>query len=125
MAVPISYALNFPERVDVPVAQLDLAVVGQLTFESPDVDTFRCLTLARQAAVTGGTAPCILNAANEIAVHAFLANRLTFLDIPRVIEASLEAADVEPVSSFDDLYEADADARSHASSMVERLSVGA
>jgi 1-deoxy-D-xylulose-5-phosphate reductoisomerase len=125
MLVPISYALNFPERVDVSVAQLDLAAAGQLTFEPPDLETFRCLALAREAAVAGGTAPCILNAANEIAVHAFLADRLAFLDIPRVIEGSLEAAEIEPVRSFEDLFEADAGARSHASSMVERLGVGA
>jgi 1-deoxy-D-xylulose-5-phosphate reductoisomerase len=125
MLVPISYALNFPERVDVPVAQLDLASTGRLTFETPDLETFRCLALARQAAVAGGTAPCVLNAANEVAVHAFLADRLAFLDIARVIEGSLEAAEIEPVRSFEDLYDADADAREHASSMVSRLGVGA
>jgi 1-deoxy-D-xylulose-5-phosphate reductoisomerase len=125
MLVPISYALNFPERIDVPVAQLDLAAAGQLTFEAPDLETFRCLALAREAGVAGGTAPCVLNAANEIAVHAFLAGRLAFLDIARVIEGSLEAMENEPVQSFEDLYEADAGARAHASAMVEKLGVGA
>jgi 1-deoxy-D-xylulose-5-phosphate reductoisomerase len=125
MRVPISYALHFPERADVPVPMLDLAGIGRLTFETPDLETFRCLALAREAALAGGTGPCILNAANEIAVHAFLGGRLAFLDIARVIEGSLEVAEAEPVTRFEDLYEADADARAHASTMVEKLAVGA
>src|SRR5205823_1852567 len=72
MRVPISFALNHPERVDVPVAPLDLVAAGQLTFESADEETFSCLRLARESALAGGTAPCTLNAANEVAVHAFL-----------------------------------------------------
>ena len=72
MRVPISFALNHPERVDVPVAPLDLIALGQLTFESADEETFACLRLAREAALAGGTAPCTLNAANEVAVHAFM-----------------------------------------------------
>src|SRR3954453_13701643 len=79
MRVPISYALHPPERVDVPVAALDLVELGSLTFEPPDLEAFPCLRLAREAARAGGTAPCVLNAANEIAVHAFLAGRLGFL----------------------------------------------
>jgi 1-deoxy-D-xylulose-5-phosphate reductoisomerase len=125
MMVPISYALHYPERVDVPVAQLDLAALGRLTFEQPDLETFRCLALAREAAVSGGTGPCVLNAANEVAVHAFLAGRLAFIDIARVIEESLEAAEPVAVQSFEDLYEADAEARAHASAVVEELGVGA
>ncbi|MFL5848199.1 MAG: 1-deoxy-D-xylulose-5-phosphate reductoisomerase, partial [Solirubrobacteraceae bacterium] len=84
MRVPISYALHFPERVDVPVAPLDLAALGALTFEPVDADAFACLRLAREAAAAGGTAPCVLNAANEVAVHAFLTGRLDFLGIPAV-----------------------------------------
>ena len=72
MRVPISYALHHPERVELPVEPLDLAKLGQLTFEAPDADAFPCLRLAREAGEAGGTAPCILNAANEVAVHAFL-----------------------------------------------------
>ena len=125
MTVPISYALHYPERADVPVPQLDLAATGRLTFEAPDLETFRCLALARDAATAGGTGPCVLNAANEVAVHAFLGGRLAFMDIPRVIEGSLELAEPSPVTSFEDLYEADADARGHASAMVEKLGVGA
>src|SRR5665213_2250228 len=70
MRVPISYALHYPERVDVPVKRLDLAAVGALTFEPVDDQTFSCLRLAREAGRVGGTAPCTLNAANEVAVHA-------------------------------------------------------
>src|SRR6516164_3841069 len=78
MRVPISYALHYPERVEVPLAPLDLVSVGALTFEQVDDDTFACLRLAREAALAGGTAPCTLNAANEVAVHAFLEGQLQF-----------------------------------------------
>jgi 1-deoxy-D-xylulose-5-phosphate reductoisomerase len=125
MRVPISYALHYPERADVPVQTLDLAAVGRLTFEPPDPDTFRCLALARDAAIAGGTAPCVLNAANEVAVHAFLSESLRFLDIARVIEGTLDAVEAMPVSSFDDLYDADAQARLTASALVEQLAVRA
>ena len=118
MRVPISYALHFPDRVDVPVAPLDLAAVGALTFEPVDDETFACLRLAREAAVTGGTAPCALNAANEVAVHAFLAGRLRFLDIPAVIETALERLPAQPVRAFDSLYDADHEARSLAAELV-------
>ncbi|HEX4759348.1 MAG TPA: 1-deoxy-D-xylulose-5-phosphate reductoisomerase, partial [Thermoleophilaceae bacterium] len=77
MRVPISYALHWPERADVPVKALDLPALGQLTFEEPDLDAFPCLRLAREAAVAGGTAPCVLNAANEVAVGAFLDGQLS------------------------------------------------
>ncbi len=125
MRVPISYALHYPERADVPVRPLDLATVGSLTFEPPDPETFRCLALARAAAVAGGTAPCVLNAANEVAVHAFLGGTLRFLDIARVIEGTLDATEAVPVGSFDDLYDADAEARRMASALVEDLAVRA
>ena len=89
MRVPISYALNYPDRMDVPVRPLDLVELGALTFEAPDLDSFPCLRLAREAAQAGGTAPCVLNAANEMAVHAFLAGDLSFVGIARVIESTL------------------------------------
>src|SRR4051812_5602974 len=89
MRVPISYALHHPDRVDVAMRPLDLAEVGSLTFEPVDLDAFPCLRLAREAAVAGGTAPCVLNAANEIAVHAFMEERLGFMGIPAVIEETL------------------------------------
>jgi 1-deoxy-D-xylulose-5-phosphate reductoisomerase len=111
MRVPISYALNYPERVDVPVPALDLVQLGSLTFEAPDLDSFPCLRLARDAAVAGGTAPCVLNAANEVAVHAFLAGDLSFTGIPRVIDSTLSELPAQPVRHFSDLYAADSQAR--------------
>ncbi len=111
MRVPISYALSYPDRVDVPVRPLDLVELGALTFEAPDVDAFPCLRLAREAAEAGGTAPCVLNAANEVAVHAFLAGDLSFTGIPRVIESTLSELPAQPVRHFSDLYAADAQAR--------------
>jgi 1-deoxy-D-xylulose-5-phosphate reductoisomerase len=119
MRVPISYALHYPERVDVPVEPLDLVELGSLTFEPVDTETFACLALARAAGETGGTAPCTLNAANEVAVHAFLAGRLGFLNIAAVIEETLAALPTEGVHSFDSLAEADADARRVAAELVE------
>ena len=111
MRVPISYALHHPDRADVPVAPLDLAELGELTFERPDSDTFACLRLAREAALAGGTAPCVLNAANEVAVHAFLRGELSFTGIARVIESTLSELPARPVRHFSDLYEADGTAR--------------
>jgi 1-deoxy-D-xylulose-5-phosphate reductoisomerase len=111
MRVPISYALHHPERADVPVRTLDLVELGELTFEAPDTETFACLRLAREAAQAGGTAPCVLNAANEVAVHAFLGGELSFTGIPRVIESTLAELPARPVRHFSDLYEADSTAR--------------
>src|SRR3954466_237551 len=118
MRVPISYALHHPERVDVPVKPLDLATIGALTFEPVDEDAFACLRLAREAARAGGTAPCVLNAANEVAVHAFLTERLDFPGIPAVIEETLDRLPPEPVRSFESLYEADREARAVAAELV-------
>jgi 1-deoxy-D-xylulose-5-phosphate reductoisomerase len=111
MRVPISYALHHPERSDVPVPALDLVDLRELTFEAPDEATFACLRLAREAARAGGTAPCVLNAANEVAVHAFLRDELSFTGIARVIESTLAELPARPVRHFADLYEADAEAR--------------
>ncbi|MET0836928.1 MAG: 1-deoxy-D-xylulose-5-phosphate reductoisomerase [Thermoleophilaceae bacterium] len=111
MRVPISYALHHPERADVPVRALDLVEVGELTFEAPDIETFACLRLAREAALAGGTGPCVLNAANEVAVHAFLRGELSFTGIARVIESTLSELPARPVRHFSDLYEADSTAR--------------
>ena len=114
MRVPISYALHHPERVDVPVRTLDLVELGQLTFEAPDLDAFPCLRLAREAAEVGGTAPCVLNAANEVAVHAFLTGALPFTGIAEVIDRTLEAVPPTTVRHFSDLYTADSEAREAA-----------
>lgn len=118
MRVPISYALHHPERVDVPVRPLDLIELGSLTFEPVDEETFSCVRIARDAARAGGTATCTMNAANEVAVHAFLGGRLRFLDIAAVIEETLEQLPSQPVHSFDALGEADAEARRIASELV-------
>jgi 1-deoxy-D-xylulose-5-phosphate reductoisomerase len=100
------------------VRPLDLAEVGGLTFERVDAEAFPCLRLAREAAVAGGTAPCVLNAANEIAVHAFLQGRLGFLGIAAVIEGTLDRLPPAPVHAFESLYEADREARSTAAELV-------
>ena len=121
MRVPIAYALHHPERMDLPVPALDLAEVGELTFERVDDDAFPCLALARAAALAGGTAPCVLNAANEIAVHAFLSGRLAFLGIPAVIEGTLQQLDPAPIRAFQTLYEADRQAREIAAGLVGAL----
>jgi 1-deoxy-D-xylulose-5-phosphate reductoisomerase len=118
MRVPISYALHHPERVDVPVRPLDLVALGSLTFEPVDEETFSCVRIARDAARAGGTATCTMNAANEIAVHAFLSGRLRFLDIADVIEETLAELPSRPVHSFEALGEADAEARRLAGELV-------
>src|SRR5262245_8331841 len=123
MKVPISYALNHPERADMAVPTLDLASVGQLEFEAPDTDTFACLRLAREAGEVGGTAPCVLNAADEVAVEAFLAGRIPFTGIAEVIDSCLEAIPGRAVKHFDDLFETDAAAREHARGLIEGLAV--
>jgi 1-deoxy-D-xylulose-5-phosphate reductoisomerase len=123
MKVPISYALNFPERSDVDVPTLDLASVGELSFEEPDTDTFACLRLAREAGEVGGTAPCVLNAADEVAVEAFLGGRIPFAGIPEVIDRTLEAIPGGAVRHFEDLFDVDAAAREHARGVIEGLAV--
>jgi 1-deoxy-D-xylulose-5-phosphate reductoisomerase len=123
MKVPISYALHFPERADVDVPTLDLANVRELSFEEPDTETFSCLRLAREAGEVGGTAPCVLNAADEVAVEAFLAGRIPFTGIPEVIDQTLEAIPGGPVRHFEDLFDVDAAAREHARGVIEGLAV--
>jgi 1-deoxy-D-xylulose-5-phosphate reductoisomerase len=119
MRVAISYALHGGESVDLPVAPLDLAAVGELTFEPVDPEAFPCLRLAGEAARAGGTAPCVLNAANEVAVHAFLGGRLRFLDIATVIEETLAQLPSQRVHSFDTLADADREARRVAGELVQ------
>ncbi len=123
MKVPISYALQYPERADVDVPTLALADVGELTFEAPDTETFACLRLAREAGEAGGTAPCVLNAADEVAVEAFLDRRIPFTGIPEVIERTLEALPGGPVRHFEELFQMDEAAREHARGLIEGLAV--
>jgi 1-deoxy-D-xylulose-5-phosphate reductoisomerase len=121
MRIAISYALNSGQSMPLPVEPLDLAQVGSLDFEPVDTETFACLRLALEAARAGGTAPCVLNAANEIAVHAFLQNQLPFLGIAEVIERTLAALPARPVRHFSDLYAADSEARTRARELCEAV----
>jgi 1-deoxy-D-xylulose-5-phosphate reductoisomerase len=121
MRVPISYALHFPERADVDVPQLDLAAAGALTFEAPDPGTFACLRLALEAGEAGGTAPCVLNAADEVAVAAFLDGQIPFTGIAAVIEHVLEEMPSRPVTHFNDLFATDAEARQRSEDQVRGL----
>ena len=117
MRIPIQYALSYPERWDAPVAPLDFTQLGSLEFAAPDTDTFRCLALARAAGERGGTLPCVMNAANEVAVAAFLAGEGTYLGIAECVEAVMEAheaAGVQRVESLEQLEELDAWARAEA-----------
>ena len=118
MRIAISYALHGGASVDLGIAPLDLVSIGALSFQAVDLQAFPCLHLAREAAEAGGTAPCVLNAANEIAVHAFLEDRLPFLGIPEVIERTLQKLGSSPVKAFESLYEADRQAREVASDAV-------
>jgi len=121
MRVPISYALHHPDRADVDLPTLDLVAAGELSFEAPDLETFPCLRLALEAGAAGGTAPCVLNAADEVAVAAFLDGRIPFTGIAAVIEAVLAEMPAQPVGHFDDLFAADAEARRRSEEQVRGL----
>lgn len=114
MRLPIAYALTYPERLRLAPASVPLPQLGPLTFEAPDRQRFPCLELAYQALATGGTAPAVLSAANEVAVEAFLARRLPFLEIPTVVGATLEAHRPAPADALEAVLEADRWARQHA-----------
>ncbi|PIX04626.1 MAG: 1-deoxy-D-xylulose-5-phosphate reductoisomerase [Gallionellales bacterium CG_4_8_14_3_um_filter_54_18] len=122
MRTPIAYGLAYPERIASGVAPLDLFKVARLDFVEPDFERFRCLALAYQALRVAGTAPAMLNAANEVAVAAFLDNRIAFLSIPYVIETVLNTLPVEVVGSLDDVLLADTLARRIAQQYVLQLS---
>ncbi len=117
MRTPIAYTLAWPERMAAPVARLDLAKIGQLTFEAPDSVRFPALRLARQALRAGGSAPTILNAANEVAVKGFLDGRLGFLGIADVVERTLETIDAVSLGGLDDVWQIDREARRLATDM--------
>jgi 1-deoxy-D-xylulose-5-phosphate reductoisomerase len=120
MRVPIQYALSLPDRWQAPVEPLDLAALGTLEFAEPDLDAFPALGLAIAAGRAGGTAPAILNAANEVAVAAFLAGQCAFTDIDMTVEATLEATTPGPASSLEHVEAADAEARRVARGLLER-----
>jgi 1-deoxy-D-xylulose-5-phosphate reductoisomerase len=111
MRVPISFALTYPERAATPIPALDLGSGVTLEFSAPDTETFPLLALARDAAERGGSYPCAFNAANEVAVAAFLAGRLPFLAIAETVEETLGAVDGAPARDLADLIEADGEAR--------------
>ena len=123
MRVAIAYALHHPERADLPIPTLDLVALGRLEFAAPDLDAFPCLRLAREAALAGGTAPCALNAANEVAVHAFLTGRLGFTGIPAVIESVLDTLGAQRVHDFEALYVTDSEARALAGELIQEGAV--
>ncbi|MCW5752468.1 MAG: 1-deoxy-D-xylulose-5-phosphate reductoisomerase [Alphaproteobacteria bacterium] len=118
MRTPIAYALAWPDRIAAPVARLDLAKLGQLTFETPDSQRFPALRLARQALQSGGAAPTILNAANEVAVYAFLEGRIGFLQIARTVEETLDRLPQRRLETLDCVRAADAEARACAARLV-------
>jgi 1-deoxy-D-xylulose-5-phosphate reductoisomerase len=118
MRVPISYALTYPERAATPIDPLDFSRGLILEFDPPDEDVFPCLRLARAAGERGGTAPCVLNAANEVAVEAFLAGELPFTGIPEVVERTLGAIDTGTAADLDELVAKDAEARHVAAALL-------
>ncbi len=125
MRLPIAYALAYPDRSPVPFGAIDWSRLGRLDFHAPDLDTFRCLALAYEAGRTGGTAPATLNAANEVAVDAFLNRGLRWADIPTVIEDCLESVQGTNADTLDVVLEADRTAREHARSAVHRRATAA
>jgi 1-deoxy-D-xylulose-5-phosphate reductoisomerase len=120
MRTPIAYALGFPERIEAGVAPLDLFRIGRLDFEAPDFARFPCLGLAYQALKQGGTAPAILNAANEVAVASFLEERMPFQAIPAMIEHALEEVSATPATVLEDVLRADALAREAAGAWLRQ-----
>lgn len=120
MRTPIAYALGYPERIEAGVKSLNLIEIAQLQFEQPDMERFPCLRLAYDALKLGGTASTILNAANEIAVAAFLQKSIHFLDIPSLISDALAATPTEKVNSLEQLIEVDARARAYARNWLAR-----
>ena len=118
MRTPIAYALAWPERMATPAPRLDLAEVGALSFEPPDPVRFPALRLAREALQMGGAAPTLLNAANEVAVHSFLAGKLEFLGISRVVEKTLERASVKTIKDLTEVAAADSEARQIAEGLI-------
>lgn len=119
MRTPIAYALGYPDRLESGVSSLDFFKVGQFDFEAPDMDRFPCLQLAFETLSVGGTAPAIMNAANEIAVAAFLQHRIGFTAIPAMIGAVLDQADVQPATTLDVVIAADQQARQLAAAWLQ------
>jgi 1-deoxy-D-xylulose-5-phosphate reductoisomerase len=123
MRVPIAACLAWPGRIDTPCAPLDLAAIGELTFQAPDEERFPATRLAREAARQGGAAPIVLNAANEVAVAAFLAGQMAFTDISALVEQILGRDPPPPPQSLDDVLAVDALARARTAEMLELVRV--
>ena len=121
MRVPIASALAWPRRMDTPCTPLDLAAIGELTFLAPDEERFPATRLAREAAAAGGAAPAVLNAANEVAVAAFLAGQIAFTDISALVAQTLDRHLPPAPQSLEDVLSVDAEARARAGSMLETV----
>jgi 1-deoxy-D-xylulose-5-phosphate reductoisomerase len=121
MQTPIAVALAWPDRMETPTDRLDLAALGQLTFEAPDPERFPALRLTREALDAGGDRPAVLNAANEIAVAAFLDRRIGFLDIARIVEETLNALATAPADTLERVEAADSSGRAAATAAIRRL----
>ncbi|WP_251197557.1 1-deoxy-D-xylulose-5-phosphate reductoisomerase [Anaerotardibacter muris] len=119
MRIPIQFAISYPARWSAPVEPLDFRTLGSLEFSAPDLETFRCLALAIQAGNTGGTLPAVMNAANEVAVAAFLDERIPYLSIAQLVESAMDHAEVEPAQSIDQLLEVDAETRAYVRSLIQ------
>jgi 1-deoxy-D-xylulose-5-phosphate reductoisomerase len=121
MRTPIAYGLAWPERIEAGVAALNLTQLASLSFSEPDLERFPCLALAFAAAKTGGIAPTVLNAANEIAVAAFLDEGMPYLQIPQVVEKTLNAIQVSSVDSLEVILDIDAQARRAAREFIKAM----
>ena len=120
MRIPIQYAFSHPRRWEAPLPAVDFAEIGRLDFGNPDLETFGCLRLALEAGREAGTAPAALNAANEVAVAAFLAGECGFLDIESAVAAVLDAHETEPLRSVEQIEAVDADSRRLAAEWLRR-----
>jgi 1-deoxy-D-xylulose-5-phosphate reductoisomerase len=120
MRIPIQYAFSWPDRWETPSERIDYRTVAPMTFGAPDPDTFRCLALALEAGRIGGTMPCVMNAANEIANQAFRDGRIGFCDIDRVVEAVMHATTAEKVESLAQIAQVDAASRAQANRIIDR-----
>jgi 1-deoxy-D-xylulose-5-phosphate reductoisomerase len=118
MKLPIQYALAFPKRIPNNFPRYDFKKISSLTFEEPDVRTFRNLSLAKDALNKGGNLPCVMNAANELAVYAFLRNRIGFLDITDVIERTMDKVSFIDNPTLDEYFESDGEARNYAADIM-------
>ena len=120
MRTPIAFALGWPKRIHSPAPKLDLAQIANLTFQAPDMVRFPALRLARESLRAGGSAPTVLNAANEVAVQAFLDNRIRFLEIATLVEETLSSINHRPLTSLDDVAQMDAQARAYCTHLVAK-----